>query len=97
METFQDMDRFNMIKQLCKFGKFVSPFLHQMLWTLLFDAVQAVNVIDTHDLSDFFFSDKNNKMYQFLNGGYLTMVRQIQQLDIDTQQYNSTQALIDKK
>ncbi|KAL5265436.1 hypothetical protein ACHWQZ_G006224 [Mnemiopsis leidyi] len=74
LETFQDMDRFNMIKQLCKFGKFVSPFLHQMLWTLLFDAVQAVNVIDTHDLSDFFFSDKNNKMYQFLNGGYLTMV-----------------------
>ena len=64
-----------MIKQLCKFGKFVSPFLHQMLWTLLFDAVQAVNVIDTHDLSDFFFSDKNNKMYQFQAAGHLTMVR----------------------
>ncbi|XP_063676081.1 uncharacterized protein LOC134812533 isoform X6 [Bolinopsis microptera] len=74
LQTFQDVDRFNMMKQLCKFGKFVSPFLHQMLWTLLFEAVQAVNVIDTHDLTDFYFSDRNNKMYQFQTPGYLIMV-----------------------
>lgn len=76
LATFQDVDRYNMIKQLCKFGKFVSPFLHQMLWTLLFEAVQAVNVLDTHDLSDFYFSDRNNKMYQFERNGMLAMVQE---------------------
>ena len=46
-----------------------------MLWTLLFEAVQAVNVLDTHDLTDFYFSDRNNKMYQFQEPGFLTLVR----------------------
>ena len=78
--TIKDVDRFNIVKQLCKFAKFVSPFLNSMLWTLLFEAIEAVNTLNINDLSDFYFSDKANQMYQFEEGTGLLQSVSIQSI-----------------